>query len=1753
MARSRARGSLGAGVSVGPKSASGCTSTARQPSTNGARPEVEAPQTIAGWISLLRPIDPEHTSLLTELATEDEGETGWELLLEESHQLLNRQNRPATAALLSAAIHRTAGVGRGHVLRAWEATCAMAFRPPPVSVNIDQEWLRQTHRAAVALHGAFLQIARATPSIGEDLRLECLLGGLEILARTHDRRFGFGHVLPGLISKLESEYPRIATELSSFVDGTAPAISARTVDDETLRKWRQRLDSLCSELNDGIGLRATRGLALLSRIQSDNNRRVFRPIVEALESADHIDAELAATINGLSPQSLLDHHPLQQAAGGSRKISGAARLDTIRHYEELAHKAQEALKLRQELEGFRKTSSATDEGLALELSNFIGFWAERSVDATDWLLVRLLSADVLLVRSRLPIPDVSVLTRPEGAQLGPACLFGVTEPRTFIAAPRLVADLGGSPSSIADLLRDVSSQSPTVTAECLREEAGRLAHEGRFVVGRLWAAVCEKQAAEGYQLQVLLEDELARARKATLAEIELVREAVSARREPGDSSLQERLSTVQVQAQEGFLREARQSFDEFCSEQFLDPTELLAAPRRPPPAAAGELQTRDRDEVSVAHSEPEVAAEPRGAVIRQPAQSANHQDGLLSVAEPSKTTSLSRGDAAQGSPDRDALDREYRKAEDARSRNRLREAHASFQRILRADPRHLRARSQLVLVLDKLGRRNEAIDLLEDGLEVASTHVPFLHQLVPLLAREGRLEEARRYAQRGLDVCRNPGEEIGFLNDLVHIERLTGNNEKAAGSLRRLVRLAPHIEHYQKLLHQLSGPHGSVPESVDRRPIEPLPWELPSERLEISPFLALDLERPHSLVAGDFLERAGPEKAVNEALLLWDKAVLTPDTARPGADAEALRTGAKLLAEVHERCPEFDYLGYIEARKKQGEKLPSARTHEGALRRWISYYAARKGDDYFMKQHTEPARAYYLEHFRVFGRLFTFSAYTADKYIRTSLPEAQDAISVGKEYLKRYRARERVRHAPEAVVVMFAAILDQHLLGPRPMGDPRLAQFVSDFLDVCLSNEAARTALLRLTGDPQHQISKILWKVHCRGLLAVEASTPRDWVERAMTLRQEHHRLNEHDLAFVLSDLLPNRQYDRAIELMVQVRTRGCSAADQRFLVRVEDLLRAGDRFQRARTFDDKRYLSSDLSLRAREIQDGVEKGPTTLGRVHLAPLVFRLERDVDGAFQRFKDRSPPSIHVRSIKSVRTDATVRADILVENQGLSPAENLCLLFRGDQAGEQIGGFELDRLLPGASNAAVHKADLRLSTPQDEEAMDVLVSGSYTDAEGRRHELPAQSVRLSISRHQTYLWIENPYVTGGIIMDRQMFKGRDRLVSDILQEVENRRSPGSVVIYGQKRCGKSSILHWIAEGASDWVVPVSLPVQDMFADEAVLPSFLFLVAETIVDEAHARRNLELPRIDQDELFESRVPSRVFRKYLERVTVELGPDRRLLLLFDEFTDLIARIDRGDIERGFMRYLKSLIEHGLFSSVICGIDTMPKALKRFSNDFAIADSRMISYLDDVSARELIEDPIRLSDGSSRFSAGAIERILQLTAGAPYYVQLLCSRLVDHLNREQNPDPHVTRADVDETVRDMIVGRSKLSPWTVFDSLCRYKEDAQRDPYPAVLEGLALYATADGMRSAEFVGHDSLVDRMRQRAPDDQIEFVLNDLLDRETLEIPKGSPVRQYRIRVGLFAEWITANRPLDPQALSGFARRLETAAEQAESKNA
>jgi hypothetical protein len=235
----------------------------------------------------------------------------------------------------------------------------------------------------------------------------------------------------------------------------------------------------------------------------------------------------------------------------------------------------------------------------------------------------------------------------------------------------------------------------------------------------------------------------------------------------------------------------------------------------------------------------------------------------------------------------------------------------------------------------------------------------------------------------------------------------------------------------------------------------------------------------------------------------------------------------------------------------------------------------------------------------------------------------------------------------------------------------------------------------------------------------------------------------------------------------------------------------------------------------------------------------------------------------------------------------------------------------------------------------------------------------------------------------------------------------------------------------------------------------------------------------------------------------------DWRLVLLFDEFTMLYAAIERGDLPRGFMKSWKAMLERELFSSVVVGNDLMPDFLSAFPNEFQVARQERVSYLDLADAEALITEPIALENGESRYRGDSVPRILELTARSPYYIQLFCNRLIEHMNAERQP--LIGPADVDK-VAAALVGGDKALLREQFDNLITPGDaDVSALPEQTVLSVL------NGCLSGRS-GDLYLDGRKAEELPDGR--RVIEDLLRRDVI-------VRQtedrYRIKVGLFAEWL------------------------------
>jgi|ERR1019366_1503198 hypothetical protein len=233
------------------------------------------------------------------------------------------------------------------------------------------------------------------------------------------------------------------------------------------------------------------------------------------------------------------------------------------------------------------------------------------------------------------------------------------------------------------------------------------------------------------------------------------------------------------------------------------------------------------------------------------------------------------------------------------------------------------------------------------------------------------------------------------------------------------------------------------------------------------------------------------------------------------------------------------------------------------------------------------------------------------------------------------------------------------------------------------------------------------------------------------------------------------------------------------------------------------------------------------------------------------------------------------------------------------------------------------------------------------------------------------------------------------------------------------------------------------------------------------------------------------------------------RLVLLLDEFTDIYNQIRKHKISRDFMKTWKSFLEKRYFSAVHVGQDTMPAFKAEFPNEFGVTQDERITYLAEDDARMMIESPI----GAARFGGRAIARILELTACSPFYTMMLCNRLVEYINRHKAVV--VTEADIEHLKTSVISGHNPIT-LDKFNPLLSAGEglvDTGIDP----ADSLAICTAI--AKNAQFGWcPESLIDcgEKEQRA------FILQDLVERGVIDKHAG----QYRIRVGLFSEWLSCN---------------------------
>lgn len=575
----------------------------------------------------------------------------------------------------------------------------------------------------------------------------------------------------------------------------------------------------------------------------------------------------------------------------------------------------------------------------------------------------------------------------------------------------------------------------------------------------------------------------------------------------------------------------------------------------------------------------------------------------------------------------------------------------------------------------------------------------------------------------------------------------------------------------------------------------------------------------------------------------------------------------------------------------------------------------------------------------------------------------------------------------------------------------------------------------------------------------------------------------------------------------------------------------------------------NNINSQIKAIQDDIKRRPTKLSFEALLPLLNHIHKLVEDAFNTVLLTSKPEISITLPADetvVERGNMVSLQVKISNGSSSaPISNVTVEIKAtngvmsDTATTEEIGIQIEG---GKEHIFKHRIKVNDDVIRSE-GTSVDIVCHYRDREGVQ-DRKKDSCSLTLYSREDFKDIENPYKAGDkLLADDTTFKGRTTDIKEVVDAIKkvHPNEPGKqIIIYGQKRCGKSSVLERIKtklEESGYFCFDFSLERISQTVNEFTL---YYEILKALRDKLRILRyntdnpdvqrlwgrdipTFDLPKITEFEKEDPYNPVNTFVEYMSKFREECRrlprwKSCKLVLMIDEFTAIYAGVEAGRIDSTIMKQWKAITQHPdcNFSVVLVGQDVTPAFMNKpyAANAFRIVEGRRLTYLPLNDARELVEEPMtRACGGHSPYIGKAVERIIDYTSRNPYYIQLMCTKLVQYINKHQLKK--VTEADIDDLASQM---KYELDDGT-FDNLINAGEEIQSDEYQkkksdilAVLVALAKLSRGRGYDYCSNDDIEGLVDKDYQLT-------LLEELENREVLEKKEGS----YKIQVRLFKEWL------------------------------
>ena len=547
---------------------------------------------------------------------------------------------------------------------------------------------------------------------------------------------------------------------------------------------------------------------------------------------------------------------------------------------------------------------------------------------------------------------------------------------------------------------------------------------------------------------------------------------------------------------------------------------------------------------------------------------------------------------------------------------------------------------------------------------------------------------------------------------------------------------------------------------------------------------------------------------------------------------------------------------------------------------------------------------------------------------------------------------------------------------------------------------------------------------------------------------------------------------------------------------------------ERVDTADDRLVYLNEASPRIQQALEQLPDYKISIERTVVLAILRRWAGLVGAAIE--EQRGQANLVV-SLKTKRLAPNRHADVALEihNNGRSAAENIIAVLDLDPAFKVYSPPQMIPFLPPGRTSQI-----RFSVePQVLDRFRISVSLTYDDRNQNGKTIAFGDMVHLLSPVRDYKPITNPYMPGTPLRSNSpLFYGREDLFEFVIENAGTRSQLNAMILVGQRRTGKTSALLRLQDYLPDHLLPVYIDCQSLGVTPgmpALLQEFAWYIADAL-----ALRDLDInvPALaawqeDPTYLFQ--------REFLPQVKALLPPENSILLVFDEFEAFESLVEDGIIPSTFFTYLRHLMQH---QDQLGFIFVGTRRLEEMTSDywsvlFNIALYRKIDFLDTYAATRLITEPVA---PNLVYDDLALDKVLRVTAGHPYFLQLVCYTLVKRANIQRTG--YVTISDVNAAVDEM------LSLGEVhFAYLWQRSSPTERVLLTAVAH---LMDQNKPFHPEELLQYLEPYDITLNPA---EVTSALNRLVERDIMREVTEQAHTLYEIKLGLVSLWVARNKSL------------------------